>query len=54
MKEENSGTRFLELFEKVKVEFNVEKEGEVEPIQAYLPVEWTKASSKAGASFDCL
>jgi hypothetical protein len=54
--DENTSTRFLELFEKVKIEFNTidQPDTETPSSQAYLEVEWTKASSKAGSSFDCL
>ena len=43
--------RFLQLFEKVKVEFLDEKGG---TSQIYTPTVWQKSKSATGSSFDCI
>ena len=44
-------TRFLQLFEKVKVEFLDEKGG---TSSLYMPSVWQKNKSTAGSAFDCI
>lgn len=40
-------TKFLSVFERVKVEFRTSESG-----ASYMPVQWTKSKSQAGSSFD--
>lgn len=48
MREESSQRRFLEFFEKIKVDFYDNGADELYP-----KVEWTKAKSQQSGSFDC-
>ena len=47
----HSDQRFLQLFEKIKIEF-IDDKGLAYP--KYMPVVWQKNKSAAGASFDCI
>jgi len=42
--------RFLDLFQKVRVEFSDANNEH----QCYLPVDWSKTKSDVGSAFDCL
>ena len=44
-------THFLQLFEKIKIEFLDEKGA---TSQVYMPTIWQKNKSTVGASFDCI
>ena len=46
-----SDEKFLQLFEKIKIEF-IDDKGM--PYTKYMPVIWQKNKSPAGASFDCI